>query len=97
KGFAETLLDGALPDRGTQEKFLKIIYEERDRIQLLIEDLLHLSQLEREDSTLNKEEDQIDALHENDMHMIEASASSKAITIQTDKQPQNVHQEEEEK
>ncbi|HLR53313.1 MAG TPA: ATP-binding protein [Pseudogracilibacillus sp.] len=97
KGFAETLLDGALPDRGTQEKFLKIIYEESDRIQLLIEDLLHLSQLEKEDSTLHKEEVQIDSLLENVMHMIAATASSKAITIQTDIQPQIVLQADEEK
>lgn len=97
KGFAETLLDSALPDRETQEQFLKIIYEESDRIQLLIEDLLHLSQLEKEDSTLQLDEVQLDSLIENVLQIIAATASDKAITLQTDIQPKIILQADEEK
>ncbi|RLL47889.1 sensor histidine kinase [Oceanobacillus piezotolerans] len=48
KGFAETLLEGGLGDKETTHEFLKIIYNESDRMQLLIEDLLTLSRLENE-------------------------------------------------
>lgn len=47
KGFAETLLDRK-HDVQTEKKFLKIIYDESDRIQALVEDLLMLSTLEHD-------------------------------------------------
>ncbi len=46
KGFSETLLDGDMHDTETVKQFLQIIYNESDRIQHLIEDLLALSKLE---------------------------------------------------
>lgn len=97
KGFAETLLDGALQDKATQEQFLNIIYEESDRIQLLIEDLLSLSRLEKEDSGLQIDEMHLDDLIENVLKMIAALASEKEITIQTEVQPHIVFQADEEK
>src|SRR5699024_215781 len=48
KGFAETLLDGAMDEEKSKKDFLEIIYQESDRLQLLIEDLLTLSNLERD-------------------------------------------------
>lgn len=48
RGFSETLLEGELTDKEAIEQFLKIIYNESDRMQLLIEDLLTLSRLEDE-------------------------------------------------
>lgn len=48
KGFAETLLDGAMDEEKSKGKFLEIIYQESNRLQLLIEDLLTLSRLERD-------------------------------------------------
>ncbi len=46
RGFAETLLGGALEDRDTAKSFLEIIYEESDRLNRLIEDTLALSNIE---------------------------------------------------
>jgi two-component system, OmpR family, phosphate regulon sensor histidine kinase PhoR len=46
KGFAETLLDGALDDRHDAERFLHIIVGQADRLSAIIEDLLSLSSLE---------------------------------------------------
>ncbi|MEG0797675.1 MAG: ATP-binding protein [Acidaminococcaceae bacterium] len=47
KGFAETLLDGAgTTDEATQHKFLGIIYQESQRMQALIQDLLQLARLD---------------------------------------------------
>ncbi|WP_087971886.1 two-component system histidine kinase PnpS [Oceanobacillus rekensis] len=48
KGFSETLLESGLNDADTTKEFLTIIHNESHRLQLLIEDLLSLSRLERE-------------------------------------------------
>ncbi len=45
-GYIETLLDGALDDGPTARKFLETMARHGDRLNLLIEDLLTLSQLE---------------------------------------------------
>ncbi len=45
RGFAETLLDGALQDATLSEKFVRIIYDEADRMTRLIKDLLQLAKL----------------------------------------------------
>ncbi|MCX7780128.1 MAG: cell wall metabolism sensor histidine kinase WalK [Negativicutes bacterium] len=46
KGFAETLLDGAMEQPALNEKFIRIIYEEADRMQRLVQDLLQLAKLD---------------------------------------------------
>lgn len=48
KGFAETLIDGAMDEQETRETFIKIIYDESNRLQFLIDDLLTLSRLEHD-------------------------------------------------
>lgn len=47
KGFSETLLDGAIKDEKMLKSFLEIIYQESNRLQMLIQDLLELSKIER--------------------------------------------------
>lgn len=46
KGFAETLLGGAMRDEATCRHFLEIIDKESDRLVKLVDDLLDLSRLE---------------------------------------------------
>lgn len=48
-GFAETLVDGAKNEQEALDNFLEIIYEESKRMQLLIDDLLILSNLEQDE------------------------------------------------
>lgn len=45
-GYLETLLDGAMDDRPTARRFLETMSRHGERLNLLIEDLLSLSQLE---------------------------------------------------
>lgn len=52
KGFTETLLDGAMNEPAVMKEFLEIIQKESDRLQLLIDDLLELSGVEREGFSL---------------------------------------------
>jgi two-component system phosphate regulon sensor histidine kinase PhoR len=47
KGFAETLLDGALDNPEDAQKFLEIIAKQADRLNAIIEDLLSLSRIEQ--------------------------------------------------
>ncbi len=46
RGYAETLLDGALDDRASASDFLRIIHDASLRLTAMVEDLLHLSRLE---------------------------------------------------
>ena len=46
KGYTETLLDGAKDDPGVTRKFLETIDRNAERLKLLIEDLLTISELE---------------------------------------------------
>ena len=47
KGFAETLLDGAMEDPVILKQFLEIILAESTRLNLLVNDILELSKLEQ--------------------------------------------------
>ncbi|NBJ14202.1 MAG: cell wall metabolism sensor histidine kinase WalK [Dehalobacter sp. 4CP] len=46
KGYAETLLDGALDDPETAREFVRIILTESERLRMLVDDLLELSRIE---------------------------------------------------
>ena len=52
RGFAEGMADGVIP-AGEQPKYLRLVAEESKRLSTLIEDLLSLSRLEREDAKLD--------------------------------------------
>jgi two-component system, OmpR family, phosphate regulon sensor histidine kinase PhoR len=56
KGFSETLLDGAFKDETMLLSFLEIIYKESNRLQILVNDLLDLSKLERQGYEIEKED-----------------------------------------
>lgn len=46
KGYAETLLEGALDDKKHAREFMKIIHSDAERLAQLIEDILDLSKIE---------------------------------------------------
>lgn len=63
KGFVETLQDpGAGDDKDTRARFLKIMYDEADRMQRLVEDLMSLSRIEAERYQLPDETVDLNAL-----------------------------------
>jgi two-component system phosphate regulon sensor histidine kinase PhoR len=53
KGYAETLLDGALDDKDHAREFVKIIYDDSERLAHLVNDLLDLSKIESGKIKLN--------------------------------------------
>lgn len=84
KGFSETLLDGASEDPGARDQFIKIIYDESNRIQLLIEDLLILSRLEKDESTLTISSIRVDHMVDEILPVVEQQAGRKNITVSAD-------------
>jgi len=46
KGYAETILDGAIDDKDNLKEFISIIYKDSNRLANLIDDLLDLSKIE---------------------------------------------------
>lgn len=85
KGFAETLLDGDIEDEETKNQFLSIIYEESKRIQVLIEDLLILSKLERDEFQLMFTDFQVTDIVDAIKPMFEHKAKEKSITFTVEK------------
>ena len=82
KGFAETLLDGALEDPVISREFISIIDKESSRLHSLVTDLLELSGIEQHGFMLNIE--QVDAsviIHEA-VKVVSGKLSEKAMTIQ---------------
>jgi two-component system phosphate regulon sensor histidine kinase PhoR len=86
KGFAETLLDGALDDRHDSERFLRIIVGQADRLSAIIEDLLSLSSLESgsEDTAISLERGSIRDVLQVALDVCEMKAGAKHIALALD-------------
>ncbi|NRD76083.1 PAS domain-containing protein [Bacillus sp. BRMEA1] len=82
KGFAETLLDGAMENRETLEEFLSIILKESDRLQSLIQDLLELSKIEQHGFKLNVSEVNLTGLLEDTITLLAGKAQAKNISLE---------------
>jgi two-component system phosphate regulon sensor histidine kinase PhoR len=55
RGYAETLLDGGLDDAASREGFVRIIRDQAERLQALVDDLLSLAELERPEAQARRE------------------------------------------
>lgn len=84
RGFAETLLDGAAEDKEAREQFLSIIFEESKRIQLLIDDLLILSRLEKDELNLQVTPVHVGSVLDEILPLIEQHAHKKQIKVQVE-------------
>lgn len=84
KGFSETLLDGALHDEETLRSFLTIILNESNRLQLLIQELLHLSKMEQQVIELHCEDVDLVPLLKEIGLMLSTRLQAKQITLDID-------------
>ncbi|MGM0523340.1 MAG: two-component system histidine kinase PnpS [Bacillota bacterium] len=80
KGFAETMLEDEL-DEHLEQHFLSIIHKESHRLQLLIQDLLDLSKLEKADFHLNYQNIHVDHLMRESVEMAKVQAKEKSIVL----------------
>ncbi|WP_378954661.1 two-component system histidine kinase PnpS [Pelosinus sp. sgz500959] len=86
KGFAETLLDGAMEDSALRTKFINIIHSEAERMQRLINELLQLAKLNSQEYRQQIKLEPTDLtplLHKAQQYLI-AHADEKNITITID-------------
>ncbi|CDZ98965.1 Alkaline phosphatase synthesis sensor protein PhoR [Jeotgalicoccus saudimassiliensis] len=81
KGFAETLLSGDVPDETTAKQFLQIIYDESERLNRLITDLLELSKIEKQAMPLKITEVNVNEIIHNSTQTISKFARDKNITL----------------
>ncbi|MBC1585519.1 two-component system histidine kinase PnpS [Listeria seeligeri] len=81
KGFAETLLDGAMYDEVLLKKFLTIIKEESDRLHRLIMDILALSRIEQNPVTENVGTVDVDDVIDQSVRTIFELATEKNIQV----------------
>ncbi|MBD3380184.1 MAG: HAMP domain-containing protein [Candidatus Omnitrophica bacterium] len=79
KGYAETLLDGALQDKENSREFVGVIYEEADRLAKLIADILSLSGIESGKLDMNPERASIKEIAERAMQGLKRKAEDKEI------------------
>lgn len=86
KGFAETLLDGAIEDPSLSLKFVTIIHDEAERMQRLINELLQVAKLNSQEYRQQiklEPTDLIPLLHKTQQDL-SAQADEKKITVNID-------------
>ncbi|MBB6732642.1 two-component system histidine kinase PnpS [Cohnella zeiphila] len=88
KGFAETLLGGAVNDPETAESFLRIIHDESERLNRLIGDILELSKIESRRSPLQCSPIELPAFLGRLMGLMSADAAKKNIGLEWHADPE---------
>lgn len=81
KGFAETLLAGALNDKETAQSFLQIIFDESERLNRLIGDILELSKIESKRIPLQFSPVDLHTFVGNCVHVMNSEARKKSIDL----------------
>lgn len=82
RGYAETLLDGALTeDPAVAGDFVQVIYKHANRLTLLVEDLLDLSKLEATDFQAELEPIPLAPLVRHLQTLVESTVQAKELTL----------------
>ncbi|WP_226036551.1 two-component system histidine kinase PnpS [Aquibacillus saliphilus] len=81
RGFAETLLDGAMEEKELRKQFITIILTESERLQALVHDLLELSKLEQDELKLNLKVIGVSSLFNTILPIVKHQAEQKNISF----------------
>jgi two-component system, OmpR family, phosphate regulon sensor histidine kinase PhoR len=87
KGFAETLLDGALDDRENARKFLETIKNHSERLNSLVSDLLTLSRIELGDIQLERTLVSLDEIIDAVFATLQKKATTRGLTLNKELPP----------
>jgi two-component system phosphate regulon sensor histidine kinase PhoR len=87
KGFAETLLEGALDDWENAHKFLETIKNHSERLNSLVSDLLTLSRIELGDIKIEKETVSLDAVIDSVFETLKEKAQGKGLYLKKELAP----------
>lgn len=82
KGFAETLLDGAVENKEVRERFLTIIWKESERLEHIIQDLLELTKIEQRGFELQWKKVDLKSIVEDIMLLLQSKAEEKNISLE---------------
>jgi two-component system phosphate regulon sensor histidine kinase PhoR len=82
RGYAETLLDGALRDPVRAEEFLGIIHHHAERLALLLDDLLSLSRLEAGSQPLAHERVPLGAVVRRSLDLVQPQAGARGVVFE---------------
>jgi two-component system phosphate regulon sensor histidine kinase PhoR len=88
KGFAETLLEGALDDRESAFKFLETIKSNSERLNSLVNDLLTLSRIELGDITIEKTDINPDEVTETVFATLKDKSDAKGLYLKKEISPE---------
>ncbi|KWT78404.1 sensor histidine kinase [Candidatus Magnetominusculus xianensis] len=81
KGFAETLIEGAINDKEDSLKFLKIIIFHSERLNRLVDDLMTISKIELGVSKLQKTDIDFSQIIDDVIETLRGSAEAKGLYI----------------
>ncbi|MEX1029279.1 MAG: ATP-binding protein [Paenibacillaceae bacterium] len=81
KGFAETLISGAMNDKETAMSFLQIIHDESNRLNRLIEDTLALSKIESKQAPMQFAPIDMELFLSNTIEMVRQVADQRKIEV----------------
>jgi two-component system phosphate regulon sensor histidine kinase PhoR len=85
RGYAETLLDGAIDDRENNRKFLEIIMRQATRLTNIASDLLTLSELESNKGATQPHSISVSAALESALRTVEPAAEARGISLKRDR------------
>jgi two-component system phosphate regulon sensor histidine kinase PhoR len=83
KGFADTLLEGAIDDRENAARFIETIRQNSERINNLVDDLLTLSKIELGVIAINKTQVDIRDTLDQVVSILDEKAREKTLTLET--------------
>ncbi len=81
QGFVHTLLDGAINDKGVRKKFLRKAAKSLDGLDLLVQDILTISQIESGEIKMHFENFDMAALCVEVLDQLEGKAEKKGISL----------------
>lgn len=81
KGYAETLLEGAMEDQTVTRQFLGVISEEAKRLERLIKDLLDISMMEAHQVEMRFQEIDLGALVSHAVDILAPHAQNAGVTL----------------
>ena len=88
KGFADTLLDGALDDRENAVKFIRTIKSNSERINSLVDDLMTISKIELGVIRVDKSLIDIGDVFENILEIFRDRALAKGLSLEISRSPE---------
>jgi two-component system phosphate regulon sensor histidine kinase PhoR len=87
KAYVELLVDGDAEDEETREEFLQVINGQADRLQRLVDNLLNLARIEAGVVKVSKENQSLNELLDEALHVVQPTAEAKNIRLASNLSP----------